>query len=88
MTYRCLDFLDVLPVTLFGGAPTDPIEYEVFFQENFAILVGCIVDDDEKVRRMSSSVTRKLLKNGSVFLLHKGASQDSDFVPANFWGST
>ncbi|KFY44765.1 hypothetical protein V495_03267 [Pseudogymnoascus sp. VKM F-4514 (FW-929)] len=88
MTYRCLDFLNVLPLTLFGRAPTSLAEYEVFFQENFAILVGCLVDEDPKVRRMASSVTRKLLKNGSVFLLHKGASKDSEGFPANFWKST
>jgi hypothetical protein len=87
MTYRCLDFLNVLPLTLFGGAPSSPVDYEEFFQENFAILVGCLVDEDPKVRRMAGSVTRKLLKNGSVFL-HKGASKDSGFFPENFWRST
>lgn len=88
MTYRSLDFLDALPLTLFDEAPIDLVEYEAFFQENFAILVSCLVESDERIRYMASSVTRKLLKNGSVFLLHKGLNEDSEYFPANFWRST
>jgi hypothetical protein len=88
MTYRSLDFLNAMPLTLFEDSPVDPIEYEEFFQENFAILINCLIDNDERIRCMASAVTKTLLRNGSVFLLHESFDKDSQYFPANFWRST
>jgi neurofibromin 1 len=88
LTYRILILLNLLPLTLFQGAPTDVSEHDKYFEENFAYFVACLDTDDERVRYLTGSVARKLMSDGSVFLLRKSLESGSQTFQRNFWRST
>jgi hypothetical protein len=83
-----LEFLDLLPLTLFEDAPDDPEAYDKFFEETFTLFVACLMTDDERIRFLAGTVTRKLVEYGSVFLLRKSRESGSETFHQNFWRST
>lgn len=86
--FRILIFLNLLPLTLFEGAPTDIGEHDEFFEEIFASFVSCLDTDDERTRHLTSSVARKLMSDESVSLLRKSLESGSQNFQKIFWRST
>ena len=86
--FRILIFLNLLPLTLFEGAPTGISEHDKFFEENFASFIACLDTDDERTRHLTSSIARKLMSDESVLLLRKSLESGSQDFQRNFWRST
>lgn len=88
MIYSILVFLDASPLTIFVGAPENGAEWTQFFQGIFASFMGYLVTDDERIRYLTNTVTRKIMTDGSVSLWRKSQSVGSDTFTHNFWKST
>ena len=88
LTYRILIFLNVVPLTLFEGAPSDAMEYDRFFEDVLASLIACLDNDDERIRYLTSIIARKLMSDGSVFLMRRDLNPGSHTFRAKFWRSS
>jgi neurofibromin 1 len=88
LTYRILNLLSLRPMILFDGAPDDPAEYEMFFEENFASFVSCLTTSDERIRHLTSTVARKLMVDGSSILLSRSLHLGNNSFYGSFWRST
>jgi neurofibromin 1 len=88
LTYRILIFLNLVPLTLFEGAPTEIVEYDSFFEDVLASLVACLETDDERIRYLSSTIARKLMSDGSVLLLRRSLDSGAHMFRAKFWRSS
>lgn len=86
LTYRILIFLNLVPLTLFEGAPID--EYDNFFEDVLASLVACLETDDERIRYLTSTIARKLMSDGSVFLLRRSLDSGAHLFRTKFWRSS
>jgi len=88
LTYKILILLNLVPLTLFEGTPTDTVEYDNFFEDVLASLVACLETDDERIRYLTSIIARKLMSDGSVFLLRRSLDSGAHNFRAKFWRSS
>jgi neurofibromin 1 len=88
LTYKILILLNLVPLTLFEGAPTDSIEYDHFFEDILASLVACLETDDERIRYLTSTIARKLMSDGSIFLLRRSLDSGAQNFRMKFWRSS
>jgi neurofibromin 1 len=88
LTYKILILLNLVPLILFEGAPTDIGEYDNFFEDVLASLVACLETDDERIRYLTSTIARKLMSDGSVFLLRRSVDSGARNFRAKFWRSS
>jgi neurofibromin 1 len=88
LTNRILMFLNILPMSLFDGAPTDADEYNLFFEDNFAPFISCLSTDDERIRQLTSTVARKLMVDGAAVLLQRSLEFGTNSFYRNLWRST
>lgn len=89
MACNILSFLDASPATLFEGPPTDPEERHIFYQENLAALIACLIAADENVRRLAASVAGRLFAREEALAKiksHRGIG--SDECKTKFWRLT
>lgn len=89
LIYSILTFLSFRPLVLFEAAATpDSPGYNEFFEETLRSFVGCLGSDDELIRSLASNVTRRLLADNSVVLLHRNLKSGSQAFPTSFWRTT
>jgi neurofibromin 1 len=86
--YSILVFLDASPLTIFLGAPDNGPEWTIFFEDIFTSFAAFLVLDDDRIRYMTNTVTRRIMTSGSVMLWHKSKSLGSRTFKYNFWKST
>jgi neurofibromin 1 len=77
-----------VPLTLFEGAPNEIAEYDNFFEDVLASLVACLETDDERIRYLTSTIARKLMSDGSVFLLRRSLDSGANTFRTKFWRSS
>ena len=78
----------MVPLTLFEGAPTDVVEYDRFFEDVLASLIACLDNDNGRIRYLTSIIARKLMSDGSVFLMRRDLDSGSHTFRAKFWRSS
>ncbi|KAJ4307090.1 Ras GTPase activating protein ira2 [Collariella sp. IMI 366227] len=66
MVCNILSFLDASPLTLFEGPPVDRGERGHFYEEHLEALISCIIAADESVRRLATSVLKRLFSKEQV----------------------
>jgi neurofibromin 1 len=88
LTYKILILLNLVPLTLFEGAPSDIIEYDNFFDDILASLVACLETDDERIRFLTSTIARKLMSDGSAVLLRRSLDSGANNFRTKFWRSS
>lgn len=88
LTFKILVLLNLVPMTLFEGAPADSIEYDKFFEDVLASLVACLETDNERIRHLTSSLARKLMSDGSAVMLRRSLDSGANDFRAKFWTSS
>jgi len=88
IVYNILLFLDSSPLTLFMGAPPGGPEWQVFFDDIFASSMKYLVSEDERVRRVMNTVTRRLLSDGSLSFWKRSRGHGERLVIQNVWRSS
>ncbi|KAL3421048.1 GTPase-activator protein for Ras-like GTPase [Phlyctema vagabunda] len=89
LIYNILVFLDASPMTLFEGAPTEPAEWDDWFEELCETFSKYLVTDDEQIRDLTNSVSQKIMNDGPMSQWrHDQGSIDSGAMTTTFWKST
>jgi len=88
MIYSILVFLDAAPLTVFTGAPDDNAEWSHFFEDIFASFMAYLVADDERIRTLANTVSRKIMTEGSMDLWRTNQHFGARSFKINFWRST
>ncbi|KAH8888166.1 hypothetical protein GQ53DRAFT_871677 [Thozetella sp. PMI_491] len=89
MICNILNFLDASPMTLFEGPPSDRAERDRFYHENFKSLLSCVIAPNESIRKLASSVAKRLFANDQVLsTLRASKGLEAPSFKAGFWRLT
>ncbi len=89
MVCNILNFLDASPMTLFEGPPSDRLERDRFYHENFRSLLSCVISPNESIRRLAVNVVKRLFANGQVLhTLRSSKGFDKPEFKTDFWRLT
>jgi neurofibromin 1 len=80
-----LNFLDASPMTLFEGPPTDRVERDRFYQENFESLLTCVVAANDSIRRLATGVAKRLFNEPVLATLRLSKCLESHSLKMKFW---
>ncbi|KAL2257760.1 hypothetical protein VTK26DRAFT_9213 [Humicola hyalothermophila] len=89
MICNILSFLDASPMTLFEGPPSVRSERDHFYEENLESLISCLIAADESVRRLATSVAKRLFaKEQMMSTLRESKGLSSKAFKTKFWKLT
>lgn len=88
LVYCMLEFLNVSPLTVFDGAPSDPSEWSIFFDDILASFTTFLVSDDSEIANQASAVARMIMTDGSTALWRRSKAIGSSSFKGNFWKSS
>ena len=76
-------------MTLFEGPPSDRSGREEFYEDNFEALVCCMIASNESVRRLATSVAKKLFAKENVLSsLRNSKTLGAHGFKTKFWKIT
>ena len=70
---------------MFDGTPEFCTDYEEFFQENFCIIVNCLLVGNENVKRAAVGMYKSVLADGSIFCVPEHVDLGSDDAARSLW---
>jgi neurofibromin 1 len=88
MVHSVLVFLDACPLALFGGISMQMETGENAFEDIFAAFMVFLTSDDERIRALTSAVSRGTLTEGTTFAWRMNNYSVSSALKFNFWNST
>ncbi|KAM3065146.1 Ras GTPase activating protein ira2 [Clarireedia jacksonii] len=88
MVHSVLVFLDSCPLALFGGLSMQTESGETAFEDIFAAFMVFLTSDDERIRALTSAVSRGTLTEATIFAWRMDNYSVSSALKFNFWNST
>lgn len=88
MVHGVLVFLESCPLALFGGLTLQTEPGENAFEDIFAAFMVFLTSDDERIRALTSAVSRETLREGTAFAWRMDNYSVSSALKFNFWNST
>jgi neurofibromin 1 len=85
MMYNILLFLDASPLTLLVGAPHKADEWVKFFEGTLTSVTNYLITDNERIRRMTCTVARKLMTEGTSAIHRRIDESEAEIFKRTFW---